>query len=65
MVCMRACVQGHAVTQLSERVEAAHGALRTEMDKLVAQIARQRASLPAVRATRASVEQVPLLILRG
>ena len=67
-ICAYVCscfVQGHAVTQLSERVEAAHGALRTEMDKLVAQIVRQRASLPAVRATRASVEQVPLLILRG
>ena len=50
--------QGHAVTQLSERVEAAYAELRMEMDKLIAQIARQRDSLPAVRATRASVEQV-------
>ena len=55
---MNVCVQGHAVTQLSKRAEQAHAELRTEFDKLVAQIARQRDSLPAVLATRASVEQV-------
>ena len=57
-MCMRASVQGHAVTQLNDRVEQAHAELGTELDKLIAQIARQRDSLPAVLATRASVEQV-------